>query len=122
MEPNGSLGKAIRYMQRHWEGLTLFLREVGAPLDNNICEQMIKIAIRLRKNSLIHKTCHGAHVASILMSLIQTCRLASVNPVEYLTVCQENKSALFKTPSAWLPWKYKETLAKQNEGIQQIAA
>ena len=121
-EPNSSLGKAIRYMQRHWEGLTLFLREAGAPLDNNICEQMIKIAIRLRKNSLIHKTCHGAHIASILMSLIQTCRLAGVNPVDYLTVCQENKSALFKDPSAWLPWKYKETLAEQNKDIQAIAA
>jgi transposase len=122
VEPNSSLGKAIRYMQKHWEGLTLFLREAGCPLDNNICEQMIKIAIRLRKNSLIHKTCHGAHVASILMSLIQTCRLAGVNPVEYLTVCQENKSALFKAPSAWLPWKYKETLAEQNKDIQAIAA
>lgn len=122
VEPNGSLGKAIRYMQKHWEGLTLFLREAGAPLDNNTCEQMIKIAIRLRKNSLIHKTCHGARVASILMSLIQTCRLAGINPVEYLTVCQENKSALFKAPSAWLPWNYKEALANQNKDVQQMAA
>lgn len=122
VEPNSSLGKAIRYMQRHWEGLTLFLREAGAPLDNNICERMIKIAIRLRKNSLIHKTCHGAHVAGILMSLIQTCRLAGVNPVEYLTICQEHKSALFKAPSAWLPWKYKETLATQGRNTEQMAA
>ena len=110
VEPNGGLGKAIKYLRRHWEGLTLFLRVAGSPLDNNICEQMIKIAIRLRKNSLIHKTCHGAHVASILMSLIQTCRLAGINPVEYLTVCQANKSTLFKKPSDWLPWNYQETL------------
>lgn len=112
VEPNSSLGKAINYVRRHWEGLTLFLRIAGAPLDNNICERMIKVAIRLRKNSLIHRTCHGAHVASILMSLIQTCRLAGVNPIEYLTVCQENKKALFKHPADWLPWTYKETLAQ----------
>jgi hypothetical protein len=119
VEPNGGLGKAIKYLRRHWEGLTLFLREAGSPLDNNICEQMIKIAIRLRKNSLIHKTCHGAAVASILMSLIQTCRLAGINPVDYLTVCQENKSALFKKPDTWLPWNYQETL---NQRATTIAA
>lgn len=110
VEPNGGLGKAIEYLRRHWEGLTLFLRVPGSPLDNNICEQMVKIAIRLRKNSLIHKTCHGASVAGILMSVIQTCRLAGVNPIDYLTACQENKKALFKKPSEWLPWNYHETL------------
>lgn len=111
VEPNGGLGKAINYFRRHWEELTLFLQVPGCPIDNNLCEQMIKIAIRLRKNSLIHKTCHGALIASMLMSIIQTCRLNDVNPVDYLTACQENKSAVFKNPSAWLPWKYKETLA-----------
>jgi len=119
VEPNGGLGKAIKYLRRHWEGLTLFLREAGAPLDNNVCEQMIKIAIRLRKNSLIHKTCHGAAVASILMSLIQTCRLARVNPIDYLTACQENKKTLFKNPSEWLPWNYQETLS---HNLQEMAA
>jgi transposase len=38
------LGKAITYMQRHWKGLTLFLRQPGAPLDNNICERALKLA------------------------------------------------------------------------------
>lgn len=123
VEPNGGLGKAIKYLLRHWEGLTLFLREAGCPIDNNICERMIKIAIRLRKNSLIHKTCHGAHIAGILMSLIQTCRLASVNPVDYLTACQENKSAIFKDPSAWLPWKYKNNLTlTQDKTAHKMAA
>jgi hypothetical protein len=119
VEPNGGLGKAIQYLRRHWEGMTLFLREAGAPLDNNVCEQMIKIAIRLRKNSLLHKTCHGAIVASILMSLIQTCRLAKVNPVDYLTACQENKKALFKNPSEWLPWNYQEALI---QNLQEMTA
>jgi hypothetical protein len=36
VEPNSGLGKAITYMQRHWKALTLFLRQPGAPLDNNI--------------------------------------------------------------------------------------
>ena len=32
VEPNSGLGKAISYMQKHWHGLTLFLREPGAPV------------------------------------------------------------------------------------------
>ena len=36
-ESNSGLGKAITYLLRHWNGLTAFLRESQAPLDNNIC-------------------------------------------------------------------------------------
>ena len=31
VEPNSSLGKAIKYMQRHWLKLTRFLQIPGAP-------------------------------------------------------------------------------------------
>jgi transposase len=36
VEPNSGLGQAITYMRKHWEKLTLFLRQAGAPLDNNL--------------------------------------------------------------------------------------
>src|SRR5206468_1841888 len=36
VEPNCGLGKALHYLIRHWDALTLFLRKVGAPLDNNL--------------------------------------------------------------------------------------
>jgi len=44
-EPNSGLGEAIRYLLKHWERLTLFLRQPGAPLDNNIAERGLKKAI-----------------------------------------------------------------------------
>jgi hypothetical protein len=37
VEPNSGLGQAISYMRKHWTPLTLFLREPGCPLDNNLC-------------------------------------------------------------------------------------
>jgi hypothetical protein len=46
-EPNSGLGKAIT-----WRPLTLFLREAGAPLDNNIVERSLKRAVLHRKNAL----------------------------------------------------------------------
>ncbi len=39
VEPNSSLGKAIAYMRSHWTALTLFLKVVGAPIDNNVAER-----------------------------------------------------------------------------------
>ena len=75
-EPNSGLGKAISYMLNHWEPLTRFLMVEGAPLDNNICERVLKMAILHRKNSLFYKTLRGARVGDIFMSLIHTCRLS----------------------------------------------
>jgi hypothetical protein len=108
VEPNSGLGKAINYMRKHWKELTLFLREPGAPLDNNLCERALKKAILHRKNSLFYKTQHGAYVGDLFMSLIHTCVLCKVNPFDYLTELQKHSSALFKNPSQWLPWNYKE--------------
>jgi transposase len=48
-EPNSAIGRAIGYMLRHWDQLTLFLRQAGAPLDNNLCERALKKAILHRK-------------------------------------------------------------------------
>jgi len=108
VEPNSSMGKAITYMLKHWEPLTLFLRVPGAPLDNNLCEQALKRAILHRKNSLFYKTEHGAYIGDLFMSLIHTCTLNRVNPFHYLTTLQRHSSELFKNPDQWLPWNYQQ--------------
>jgi len=109
-EPNSGLGKAIAYMLKHWEPLTLFLRVPGAPLDNNICEQTLKKAILHRKNSLFYKTEHGAFIGDMFMSLIHTCNLGDVNPFDYLVALQKHSSAVFKNPGDWMPWNYQAGL------------
>ena len=111
VEANSSLGKAINYMLGHWQPLTLFLRVEKAPLDNNVCEQILKMAILHRKNSLFYKTEHGAYIGDMFMSLIHTCTLAKINPLEYLTALHKNSSHLFANPKNWLPWNYKENFA-----------
>lgn len=110
VEPNSSMGKAIAYMLNHWKPLTLFLRVPGAPLDNNLCEQILKRAILHRKNSLFFKTEHGAYIGDLFMSLIHTCTLNRVNPFHYLTTLQKHSSELFKDPKRWLPWNYQQAV------------
>jgi transposase len=106
VEPNSGLGQAIAYMLKHWEPLTLFLRKAGAPLDNNRCEQALKMAILHRKNSLSYKTLNGARTGDLFMSLIHTCRLNGINPFEYLLAIATHADAVKLVPQAWLPWNY----------------
>lgn len=110
VEPNSGLGMAMRYLLKHWERLTLFLRHPGAPLDNNITERALKKAILHRKNSLFYKTANGAHVGDLFMSLIHTCELSGANPFDYLTQLQLHTDELAHNPSAWMPWNYRATL------------
>jgi len=56
IEPNSELGRALKYILKHWPKLTLFLRKPDVPLTNNICERLLKVAIRYRKNSSFYKT------------------------------------------------------------------
>jgi hypothetical protein len=113
VEPNSSLGEAIRYLLKHWEPLTLFLRQPGAPLDNNLCEQALKMAIRHRKNSLFYKTQRGADVGDIYMTLIHTCYFAGADPFDYLTQVQRHEQQVKADPARWLPWNYREQLVQQ---------
>jgi Transposase IS66 family. len=115
VEPNSSLGKAFSYMLRRWERLTLFLKVPNAPLDNNICEQALKMAIRHRKNSLFYKTHNGAMVGDTFMSLIHTCNLCGANPFDYLNALQRYASELAANPELWMPWNYKDTIRTLTE-------
>jgi len=115
IEPNSGLGQAISYMLKHYKGMTLFLRVPKAPLDNNLCEQVLKKAILHRKNSLFYKTEYGAYVGDLFMSLIHTCNLCKVNPFAYLKALQENSSLVVDNPEKWMPWNYIQML-KVSEG------
>jgi hypothetical protein len=109
-EPNSGLGQAIAYLLKHWQPLTLFLREKGAPVDNNICERALKKAILNRKNAMFYKTLNGAWVGDLFMSLIHTCELNGVNPFDYLTELQRHRTELAQAPADWMPWSYRDTL------------
>jgi len=109
VEPNSRLGGAFDYLLKRWQALTRFLEVPGAPLDNNTAERALKMILRYRKNSLFYANEHGAYVGDVLTSLIETCRLAGINPLDYLTALMENRSAVFADPAAWLPWNDRNT-------------
>jgi transposase len=110
VEPNSALGEAITYLLKRWEPLTLFLRQAGAPLDNNVCERALKKAILHRKNSMFYKTRNGARVGDMFMSLIYTCELNGANAFDYLNQLQLHPADVAKFPDRWMPWNYRENI------------
>ena len=121
VEPNSSLGKALQYMLNHWEGLTLFLRVPGAPLDNNLCEQVLKRAIAHRKNSMFFKTVKGAATGDAFMSVIHTCNACGVNAFDYLQALQIHVKKVLAQTALWLPWNYREQLGVPKPGADPPA-
>ena len=111
VEPNSELGMALKYMLRHWPKLTRFLTVAGAPIDNNLVEQALKIAIRNRKAAMFYRTEYSAYIGGVLTSLIYTCDLAKQNPQNYLTALQNHKTAVAANPELFLPWNYQDTIA-----------
>lgn len=112
IEPNGSLGGAIAYMTKHWDALTLFLRVPGAPLDNNLCERVLKRAILHRKTALFYKTLNGARVGDLFMSIIHPAELAKIDVFGYLVALQRHHERVEEDPAAWMPWNYSGALAQ----------
>jgi transposase len=111
VEPNSGLGKAFAYLLARWGPLTLFLHVAGAPLENNICERALKMAIRHRNNSLFYRSERGADVGDLYMTLIHTAQLHGVNAFEYLTALLRHASGVADDPAAWLPWAYRDRVA-----------
>ena len=101
VEPNSGLGTAISYLLKYWDRLTLFLRQPGAPLDNNVCERALKKSILHRKNSLFYKTRNGAQVGDLFMSLIHTCELNGADPCVWQLYLAHFGSLIWPTPLVW---------------------
>jgi len=107
VEPNSSLGKAVKYFLKNYSGLSAFLRHGAAPLDNNQAERALKPAVMIRKNSYFYKTERGADVGATLLSMITSCRLNGTNVWNWMVSVLKRSSEVSGNPAAFLPWVYK---------------
>ena len=78
------LADAIRYALTRWAGLCLFLEDGRIELDSNIVERSIRPLALNRKNALFAGSDGGAEHWATIASLIETCKLNSVDPFAYL--------------------------------------
>ena len=82
--PSEGISKAIAYALKFWPELTLFLKDLSVPIDNNEAERAIRHSVMGKKNFAGSKTINGADVAATLYTLIESAKKAGLQPREYL--------------------------------------
>src|SRR5499427_7064492 len=104
----GRIADAIRYGLNHWNGLLRFLDDGRIEIDSNTVERSIRGIALDRKNSLFAGHDLGAAGWAMISSLLETCKLNSVDPLAWLT------DVLTKLVNLWpasridelMPWAY----------------
>ena len=102
------LGEALKYIAKYWNGLCLFLSDGRVELDNNSVERTIRPIALSRKNALFAGHEAGAHNWATIASLIETCKINSVDPQKWLTstltaIVNGHKQSEIEQ---LLPWNY----------------
>jgi transposase len=82
--PRSSLGEAIGYTLRHWDGLERFLDDPRIPLDTNAVERGLRAVAIGRKNHYGSRSERGTRVAALFYTLMESAKLAGVEPARYL--------------------------------------
>jgi transposase len=82
--PKSAIGRAIAYADGVWPGLTRFVEDARVPLDNNQTERTMRGVAVGRKNHYGSRSLRGTEVAAVFYSLIETAKLAGLEPAAYL--------------------------------------
>jgi transposase len=84
LDPESALARAMRYMAGVWPGLLVFLSDARVGLDNNPCERAARNPVIGRKNHYGSRSVRGTEVAALFYTLVETAKLAGVEPKTYL--------------------------------------
>lgn len=82
--PKGVLGKALSYLDKNWEKLTVYVNDGRLNIDNNPSENAIRPFVVGRKNWLFSATVPGAKASANLYSVIETAKANGLELYRYL--------------------------------------
>jgi transposase len=95
---------ALKYLQKNFEGLTLFLDFSEIPIDNNPQERLLRSPVVGRKTWYGTHSKRGARTAAIHFTIVESCKLIDVNPREYYPYAI---NSLLTTGKAMSPFEFK---------------
>lgn len=103
--------RVLSSLRRHWEGLTVFVKNPLIPMDNNAAERALRNPVVGRKNYYGSGSQASGHFASKMFTILQTWLHNGLDPIEmlrdFLIQCAQNRG---KSPPAedYLPWSMPE--------------
>lgn len=110
VEPNSDLGGIFQYFLSRRKALLVFTEHIGAPIDNNAVEQLIKLIALLRKNAMFFMSLIGAQDADKILTIGATAGMAGANLYDYFVCLQRYQEEMKRKPENFLPWTYQETV------------
>lgn len=112
---SSKLGKAINYVLKRQESLSLFLENGHVDLDTNAVERQFKPIQMLRKNVYFMGSQEGGETWAVFSSLIETCKLNGIDPYRYFVWVFNELAAMFHRKAQpvmdyrkFLPWNSPE--------------
>ncbi len=105
----GKLADAVRYALARWQGLTRFVDDGTIEIDSNTVERSIRPIALTRKNALFAGSDSGAEHWAAIASLVETCKLNSIDPEAYLatTITRIVQGHPQSRLAELLPWTYR---------------
>ena len=106
--PRSTLGKAIRYMNRHWDKISYFLKDPKVWPDNNAAERGLRLPKLCEKNHLFTQSVAGNDAVEYYNTVIATCRLRGVDPEDYIAdiTIRINEGHPMSRLDELLPWNW----------------
>ena len=92
--PRSTLGKAMQYLNKQWDKLTVFTTDGRLRIDNNLTENAIRPFVMGRKSWLFSNSVAGANASANLYSLVETAKANGHEPYAYI------KRVLTELPAA----------------------
>ncbi len=82
--PEGKASTLAKRIAKHYQDLARFLVEPGVEYHNNRAERQLRPLVIARKNSYGSNTSIGAERNCIINSVVETCRLNHIKPIDWL--------------------------------------
>ena len=108
-DPSSLMGKALGFLKKQWQRLTLFLEDATLPLDNNVSERSLRLLAIARKNFLFVGNVKAGESIATALTVIQTCLLYDVDPEEYISdILIRIQTHPNKRRDEIMPWNWKK--------------
>ena len=112
--PKSPTETAIGYVLNQWQALTRYLEDGRLEIDNNNAERRLRPVAVGRKNDLFVFTEETGQSATVLMSLVESCKAIGLDPAPYFNdVLQEMRQNRSVDVATLTPWAWKDRRDQQ---------
>jgi len=107
--PGSQAKKILVSLNKHWQGLTVFVDRSEIPMDNNQAERSLRNSVVGRKNYYGSGSIWSAELAAVLFTILESIKLWKINLhtwlLAYLQECAMSGGAPPPTLKLFLPWE-----------------